>query len=146
MPTAAKFSPLDVLHYIYTWALNTLLINTWLVELMHVIQITHWKDVIISLPPRKCRTVGCCEVFLHRYLDDNWDLNCECSTGLQTVHHLLKCPLLEQICPAEDLTAYNDAVHKSIQHWLYSIWCFVDLIRRQLLHKTKLRWRSALQI
>ena len=37
------------------------------------------------------------------------------------MQHLLQCPLLEQVCTAEDLAAYNDTAQKCVQHWLNSI-------------------------
>ena len=37
------------------------------------------------------------------------------------MRYLPRCPLLEQVCTAEDLAAYNDTAQKCVQHWLNSI-------------------------
>ena len=37
----------------------------------------------------------------------NQDLNCECGTEPHIMQHLLQCPLLEQVCTAEDLAVYD---------------------------------------
>ena len=55
----------------------------------------------------------------------------KCDTTTQTMHHLLKCPILEQECTAEDLAAYNNTAQKCIQLWLNCVWCFVDSLRRR---------------
>ena len=67
--------------------------------------------------------IGHCKVLLHKwgYLKDNQDLNWDCGSELHTMQHLLQCPLLEQVCTAEDLTAYNDTAQKCVHHWLNSI-------------------------
>ena len=41
--------------------------------------------------------------------------------NVNTMQYLLQCPLLEQVCTAEDLAAYNDTAQICIQHWLNSI-------------------------
>ena len=58
--------------------------------------------------------IGRCKVLLHKwgYLKDDQDLNCDCGSELHTMQHLLQCPLLEQVCTAEDLAAYNDTAQK----------------------------------
>ena len=63
--------------------------------------------------------IGHCKVLYHKwgYLNNNKQLNCECGTEPHTMQHSLQCPLLVQVCIAEDLAAYNDTAQKCVQHW-----------------------------
>ena len=38
---------------------------------------------------------------------DNDDMTCVCGLEPQTMEHLLRCPLLEQVCDAKDLAELN---------------------------------------
>ena len=92
---------------------------------------TEWKCL------NRLRTgIGRCKVLLHKwgYLKDSQDLNCECGSKLHTMHHLIQCPLLEQVSTTEDCT-----VQKCVQHWLNSIYCFFDLIRKR---RDEQKWKE----
>ena len=62
---------------------------------------------------------GRCKVTLQEwgYLKDA-DVTCVCRSEPQTMDHLLKCPLLNQECTAEDLAEFNDAAQDCVQLWL----------------------------
>ena len=79
---------------------------------------TEWKCL------NRLRTgIERCKALLHKWgcLKDNQDLNCECGSEPHTMQHLLQCPLLEQVCTAKDLAAYNDTAQNCVRHWLNSI-------------------------
>lgn len=62
---------------------------------------------------------GRCKVTLKKwgYLNTE-DVTCVCGTEPQTMEHLLRCPLLEQECDAEDLAEFNDSAKDCVQLWL----------------------------
>ena len=76
---------------------------------------TEWKCL------NRLRTgVGCSKVSLQKwgYLDTAEDVTCDCRTAPQTMQHLLQCPVLEQVCTADDLAVYNENAQKCVQQWL----------------------------
>ena len=81
---------------------------------------TEWKCL------NRLRTgVGRSKVSLQKwgYLDTAEDVICDCRTAPQTMQHLLQCPVLEQVCTADDLAVYNENAQKCVQQWLEYIWC-----------------------
>ena len=46
------------------------------------------------------------------------DVTCVCGSAPQTMDHLLRCPLLEQECNADDLAENNDSAKSCVQFWL----------------------------
>ena len=54
-------------------------------------------------------------------LERQQDLNGDYGSEPHTMQHLLQYPMLEQVCTAEDLAAYNDTAQKYVQHWQNSI-------------------------
>ena len=76
---------------------------------------TEWKCL------NRLRTgVGRSKVSLQKwgYLDTAEDVTCDCRTAPQTMQHLLQCPVLEQVCTADDLAVYNENAQKCVQQWL----------------------------
>ena len=52
---------------------------------------------------------------------DNDDLDYDCGSESQTMQHLLRCPLLEQVCSADDLATHNDIARNCVQQWLNTV-------------------------
>ena len=62
---------------------------------------------------------GRCKVSLKKWgFLNNDDAMCECGTEPQSMEHLLRCPLLEHDCKAEDLAEYNKCARNCVQLWL----------------------------
>ena len=63
--------------------------------------------------------VGRCKVSLEKWgYTDAENTTCQCGFKLQTMEHLLRCPLLEKECSRQDLFQYNDSAKVCVQHWL----------------------------
>jgi hypothetical protein len=61
---------------------------------------------------------GRCKTTLKRWgcLKTEDDI-CVCKSEQQTMAHILRCPLLEQECKADDLAEYNDVAKSCVQLW-----------------------------
>ncbi|XP_030847026.1 uncharacterized protein LOC115926449 [Strongylocentrotus purpuratus] len=72
-----------------------------------------WKSL------NRLRTgVGRCKYNMNKwgYTDDT-DTNCECGTSVQSMSHLLRCPLLIDQCCLEDLVAANEKALQCAKAW-----------------------------
>eukprot|EP00057_Strongylocentrotus_purpuratus_P005102 XP_003730216.1 PREDICTED: RNA-directed DNA polymerase from mobile element jockey-like [Strongylocentrotus purpuratus] len=72
-----------------------------------------WKSL------NRLRTgVGRCKYNMNKwgYTDDT-DTNCECGTSVQSMSHLLRCPLLIDQCCLEDLVAANEKALQCPKAW-----------------------------
>jgi hypothetical protein len=90
---------------------------------------TEWKCF------NRLRTgVGCSKDTLDKwgYLDNSQDLKCRCDTPTNNAPFALKCPLLEQVCTAEHLAAYNGIAQKCVQLWLCMIKCVDSQLKKRM--------------
>ena len=52
------------------------------------------------------------------------DVTCICGSQPKTMEHMLRCPLLEKECDAQDLAEFNNSPKDCIQLWLkHNIYC-----------------------
>ena len=89
---------------------------------------TEWKCL------NRLRTgMGRSKVSLQKwgYLDTAEDVTCDCRTAPQTMQHLLQCPVLEQVCTADDLAVHNENAQKMRPTMAGVYLMFVDTLRRR---------------